>query len=471
MQGFNVSNNMTLIKSISGIRGTIGGIPGENFTPLDIVRFTSAYGKWIKENRSGEIMVYTGRDSRISGSMAHSLVNNTLVGIGINVVDLGVSPTPTLGIAINSEKASGGIMLSASHNKKQWNALKLFNSKGEFINEEDGIKIIKYADKVNFSYANVDELGTITSRDDYIEKHINKILKLESVDKVGIQNSKFKIVVDGINSIGGVAIPKLLDSLNVEVVKINCNPNGNFAHDPEPLAENLRGLCDAVLENNADLGIAVDPDVDRLVFVDEKGKLFSEEYTLVACADYILSQQKGKTVSNLSSTRALSDVTKKYGESCFASAVGELNVVKEMKKVSAVIGGEGNGGVIYPKLHYGRDAMVGTALFLSLVTSKQKSVSEIRSSYPSYFMSKNKISANENVNLDSILDQLAKEYSNERISIVDGLKIDFPEMWVHLRKSNTEPVIRIYTEATTKSEADKLSNKFISKINHLIEKI
>ena len=291
------------------------------------------------------------------------------------------------------------------------------------------------------------------------------------MDKVGIQNSKFKIVVDGINSIGGVAIPKLLDSLNVEVVKINCNPNGNFAHDPEPLAENLRELCDAVLENNADLGIAVDPDVDRLVFVDEKGKLFSEEYTLVACADYILSQQKGKTVSNLSSTRALSDVTKKYGESCFASAVGELNVVKEMKKVSAVIGGEGNGGVIYPKLHYGRDAMVGTALFLSLVTSKQKSVSEIRSSYPSYFMSKNKISANENVNLDSILDQLAKEYSNERISVVDGLKIDFPEMWVHLRKSNTEPVIRIYTEATTKSEADKLSNKFISKINHLIEKI
>ena len=278
-------------------------------------------------------------------------------------------------------------------------------------------------------------------------------------------------MVDGINSIGGVAIPKLLDSLNVEVVKINCNPNGDFVHDPEPLAENLRELCDAVLENNADLGIAVDPDVDRLVFVDEKGKLFSEEYTLVACADYILSQQKGKTVSNLSSTRALSDVTKKYGESYFASAVGELNVVKEMKKVSAVIGGEGNGGVIYPKLHYGRDAMVGTALFLSLVTSKQKSVSEIRSSYPSYFMSKNKISANENVNLDSILDQLAKEYSNERISLVDGLKIDFPEMWVHLRKSNTEPVIRIYTEATTKSEADKLSNKFISKINHLIEKI
>ena len=462
---------MTLIKSISGIRGTIGGIPGENFTPLDIVRFTSAYGKWIKENRSGEIMVYTGRDSRISGSMAHSLVNNTLVGIGINVVDLGVSPTPTLGIAINSEKASGGIMLSASHNKKEWNALKLFNSEGEFINEEDGTKILKYADNINFSYANVHELGTITSRDDYIEKHINKILKLESVDKVGIQDSKFKIVVDGINSIGGVAIPKLLDSLNVEVVKINCNPNGDFAHDPEPLAENLRELCDAVLENNADLGIAVDPDVDRLVFVDEKGNLFSEEYTLVACADYILSQQKGKTVSNLSSTRALSDVTKKYGESCFASAVGELNVVKEMKKVSAVIGGEGNGGVIYPKLHYGRDAMVGTALFLSLVTSKQKSVSEIRSSYPSYFMSKNKILANENVNLDSILDQLAKEYSNERISIVDGLKIDFPEMWVHLRKSNTEPVIRIYTEATRKSEADKLSNKFISKINHLIEKI
>ncbi len=462
---------MTLIKSISGIRGTIGGIPGENFTPLDIVRFTSAYGKWIKENRSGEIMVYTGRDSRISGSMAHSLVNNTLVGIGINVVDLGVSPTPTLGIAINSEKASGGIMLSASHNKKEWNALKLFNSRGEFINEEDGIKILKYADNINFSYANIHELGTIKSRDDYIDKHINKILKLESVDKIGIQNSKLKIVVDGINSIGGVAIPKLLDSLNVEVVKINCSPNGDFAHDPEPISENLGELCDAVIENNADLGIAVDPDVDRLVFVDEKGELFSEEYTLVACADYILSQQKGKTVSNLSSTRALSDVTKKYGESCFASAVGELNVVKEMKKVSAVIGGEGNGGVIYPKLHYGRDAMVGTALFLSLVASKQKSVSEIRSYYPSYFMNKNKISANENVNLDSILDQLAKEYSNERISIVDGLKIDFPEMWVHLRKSNTEPVIRIYTEATTKSEADKLSNKFISKINHLIEKI
>ena len=462
---------MTLIKSISGIRGTVGGVPEVNLTPLDIVRFTSAYGKWIKENNTGDIRIYTGRDSRISGSMFHSLVNNTLVGIGIDVVDLGISPTPTLGIAVNSEQANGGIMLSASHNKKKWNALKLFNSSGEFINEEDGLKILKYADDLNFSYANIDELGTIITHDDYIDNHINKILKLESVDEIGIQNSKFKIVVDGINSVGGVAIPKLLDALNVQVIKINCDPNGDFAHDPEPLAENLGELCDAVIENNADLGIAVDPDVDRLVFVDEKGKLFSEEYTLVACADYILSKQKGKTVSNLSSTRALSDVTKRYGESYFTSAVGELNVVREMKKVNAVIGGEGNGGVIYPKLHYGRDAMVGTALFLSLVTSRQKTVSEIRSSYPSYFMSKNKISVNQNINLNEILNKLAKECSSEKTSVIDGLKIDFPEMWVHLRKSNTEPVIRIYTEATTKSDADKLSNKFISKINQLIEKI
>ena len=462
---------MTLIKSISGIRGTVGGVPEVNLTPLDIVRFTSAYGKWIKENNTGDITIYTGRDSRISGSMFHSLVNNTLVGIGIDVVDLGISPTPTLGIAVNSEQANGGIMLSASHNKKKWNALKLFNSSGEFINEEEGLKILKYADDLNFSYANIDELGTIITHDDYIDNHINKILKLESVDEIGIQNSKFKIVVDGINSVGGIAIPKLLDALNVQVIKINCDPNGDFAHDPEPLAENLGELCDAVIENNADLGIAVDPDVDRLVFVDEKGKLFSEEYTLVACADYILSKQKGKTVSNLSSTRALSDVTKRYGESYFTSAVGELNVVREMKKVNAVIGGEGNGGVIYPKLHYGRDAMVGTALFLSLVTSRQKTVSEIRSSYPSYFMSKNKISVNQNINLNEILNKLAKEYSNEKTSVIDGLKIDFPEMWVHLRKSNTEPVIRIYTEATTKSDADKLSNKFISKINQLIEKI
>ena len=462
---------MTLIKSISGIRGTVGGVPEVNLTPLDIVRFTSAYGKWIKENNTGDITIYTGRDSRISGSMFHSLVNNTLVGIGIDVVDLGISPTPTLGIAVNSEQANGGIMLSASHNKKKWNALKLFNSSGEFINEEDGLKILKYADDLNFSYANIDELGTIITHDDYIDNHINKILKLESVDEIGIQNSKFKIVVDGINSVGGVAIPKLLDALNVQVIKINCDPNGDFAHDPEPLAENLGELCDAVIENNADLGIAVDPDVDRLVFVDEKGKLFSEEYTLVACADYILSKQKGKTVSNLSSTRALSDVTKRYGESYFTSAVGELNVVREMKKVNAVIGGEGNGGVIYPKLHYGRDAMVGTALFLSLVTSRQKTVSGIRSSYPSYFMSKNKISVNQNINLNEILNKLAKECSSEKTSVIDGLKIDFPEMWVHLRKSNTEPVIRIYTEATTKSDADKLSNKFISKINQLIEKI
>ena len=462
---------MTLIKSISGIRGTVGGVPEVNLTPLDIVRFTSAYGKWIKENNTGDIRIYTGRDSRISGPMFHTLVNNTLVGIGINVVDLGVSPTPTLGIAVNSEQASGGIMLSASHNKKKWNALKLFNSSGEFINEEDGLKILKYADGLNFSYANIDELGTIITHDDYIDNHINKILKLESVDEIGIQNSKFKIVVDGINSVGGVAIPKLLDALNVQVIKINCDPNGDFAHDPEPLAENLGELCDAVIENNADLGIAVDPDVDRLVFVDEKGEVFNEEYTLVACADYILSKQKGRTVSNLSSTRALSDVTKSHGQSYFTSAVGELNVVREMKKVNAVIGGEGNGGVIYPKLHYGRDAMVGTALFLSLVTSRQKTVSEIRSSYPSYFMSKNKISVNQNINLNEILNKLAKECSSEKTSVIDGLKIDFPEMWVHLRKSNTEPVIRIYTEATTKSDADKLSNKFISKINHLIEKI
>jgi len=458
---------MTLIKSISGIRGTIGGASEKNLTPLDVVRFTSAYAQWLKQNHKGKLSVVTGRDARISGAMVHNLVNQTLVGMGVDVVDLGLSTTPTVALMVPEEKAQGGIILTASHNPKQWNALKLLNESGEFINAEAGAKVLDFAEKEDFEYAEVTALGKIKIKSDAIERHIDSCLAMKWVQTKKIQQTSFKVVVDGVNSSGGIAIPQLLDSLGIEVVKIHCTPNGDFPHNPEPLKEHLTDLCDAVIRHRADFGIAVDPDVDRLVFVDEKGELFGEEYTLVACADYILSKTPGKTVSNLSSTRALADVTKTHGQSHSASAVGEVNVVTEMKRTHAVIGGEGNGGVIYPDSHYGRDALVGVVLFLSLLVERNSSVSELRASYPDYFMSKNKINLQEGMDVDGILKSMEENYSEDKITTIDGLKIDFPLSWVHLRKSNTEPIIRIYTEAKTQSEADELAVRFAKEIKAL----
>ena len=459
---------MTLIKSISGIRGTLGGIPSENLTPLDIVRFTSAYAQWLQHENKGLLTVVTGRDARISGSMVHSLVNQTLVGMGVNVIDLGLSTTPTVAVAVPLEQAQGGIILTASHNPKQWNALKLLNGDGEFINSDAGATILEFAKEEAFQYAAVENLGMIQIKDDYIDRHIDAVLALERVNATEIKKSDFTIVVDGVNSSGGIAIPKLLDKLQLTSVKIHCTPNGMFPHNPEPLKEHLGDLCQAVIDHKADLGIAVDPDVDRLVFVDEKGVLFGEEYTLVACADYLLSKESGPTVSNLSSTRALADLTNILGGTYTASAVGELNVVTEMKRVGALIGGEGNGGVIYPALHYGRDALVGVALFLSLLVERKVKVSELRSSYPSYFMSKKKITLQKGMDVDALLERISEAYKNEKISTLDGVKIDFKDAWVHLRKSNTEPIIRVYTEAKSESDASSLADRFIEEIKQLL---
>ena len=459
---------MTLIKSISGIRGTLGGIPSENLTPLDIVRFTSAYAQWLQHENKGLLTVVTGRDARISGSMVHSLVNQTLVGMGVNVIDLGLSTTPTVAVAVPLEQAQGGIILTASHNPKQWNALKLLNGDGEFINSDAGATILEFAKEEAFQYAAVENLGMIQIKDDYIDRHIDAVLALERVNATEIKKSDFTIVVDGVNSSGGIAIPKLLDKLQLTSVKIHCTPNGMFPHNPEPLKEHLGDLCQAVIDHKADLGIAVDPDVDRLVFVDEKGELFGEEYTLVACADYLLSKESGPTVSNLSSTRALADLTNILGGTYTASAVGELNVVTEMKRVGALIGGEGNGGVIYPALHYGRDALVGVALFLSLLVERKVKVSELRSSYPSYFMSKKKITLQKGMDVDALLERMSEAYKNEKISTLDGVKIDFKDAWVHLRKSNTEPIIRVYTEAKSESDASSLADRFIEEIKQLL---
>ena len=459
---------MTLIKSISGIRGTLGGIPSENLTPLDIVRFTSAYAQWLQHENKGLLTVVTGRDARISGSMVHSLVNQTLVGMGVNVIDLGLSTTPTVAVAVPLEQAQGGIILTASHNPKQWNALKLLNGDGEFINSDAGATILEFAKEEAFQYAAVENLGMIQIKDDYIDRHIDAVLALERVNATEIKKSDFTIVVDGVNSSGGIAIPKLLDKLQLTSVKIHCTPNGMFPHNPEPLKEHLGDLCQAVIDQKADLGIAVDPDVDRLVFVDEKGVLFGEEYTLVACADYLLSKESGPTVSNLSSTRALADLTNILGGTYTSSAVGELNVVTEMKRVGALIGGEGNGGVIYPALHYGRDALVGVALFLSLLVERKVKVSELRSSYPSYFMSKKKITLQKGMDVDALLERISEAYKNEKISTLDGVKIDFKDAWVHLRKSNTEPIIRVYTEAKSESDASSLADRFIEEIKQLL---
>ena len=458
---------MTLIKSISGIRGTVGGTVNDNLTPLDVVRFTSAYAQWLTNTHKGKLTVVTGRDARISGAMIHSLVNQTLVGMGVNVIDLGLSTTPTVALSVPLHQAQGGIILTASHNPKQWNALKLLSEKGEFINAEAGAKVLEYTSQEAFQYAAVDDLGQIKTVTNAIDQHIQDCLKLKWVHTEQIKQRSFKVVVDGVNSSGGIAIPALLEALGIEVIKIYCEPNGEFPHNPEPLKEHLTDLCEAVVGNQADFGIAVDPDVDRLVFVDEKGNLFGEEYTLVACADYILGKTPGPTVSNLSSTRALADVTESHGQTYSASAVGEVNVVTEMKACNAVIGGEGNGGVIYPDSHYGRDALVGVVLFLSLLVERNLSVSKLRASYPDYFMSKNKINLVEGMDVDEVLKTLERNYTNENCSTVDGLKIDFKEAWVHLRKSNTEPIIRIYTEAKSQEKADGLATQFAEEIKRL----
>lgn len=454
---------MALIKSISGIRGTIGGKPGDGLSPIDVVRFTSAYGMWLRTqtNRSTPVVV-VGRDARISGEMVKNLVVGTLQGLGIDVVHLGMATTPTTEIAVIGEGADGGIIITASHNPKQWNALKLLNAEGEFLTAADGEKILETAEKEAFTYAEVDALGKVTERDDYTRRHIQEVLALDLVDVDAIKEADFKVAIDCVNSVGGIALPPLLESLGVKkVVKLFCEPNGLFPHNPEPLPEHLTAISDVMRQQKADVGFVVDPDVDRLAIVNEDGSMFGEEYTLVAVADYVLSQTPGNTASNLSSTRALRDVTEKRGGTYTASAVGEVNVVAVMKETNAVIGGEGNGGVIYPASHYGRDALVGIALFLTHLAKSKMKPSELRKLYPAYFMSKNKMELQPDTDVDALLMQMKKHYRNEKITDVDGVKIDFPDSWVHLRKSNTEPIVRIYSEARTADEAQKLAESMI----------
>ena len=459
---------MTLIKSISGIRGTIGGKVGDNLTPIDVVKFAASYGLWIKEqSNKSTYSVVIGRDARISGEMIQNLVINTLVAMGINVINLDLSTTPTVEIAVPKENADGGIILTARHNPKQWNALKLLDSKGEFLSSTHSQRVLDIASNDSMNFSDVDSLGKVFTDNSYFDKHIDSVISLSYVNEKSIRNSNFRVVVDGVNSTGGIVVPMLLERLGVDVIKIHCDPNGNFPHNPEPLKEHLTDLSKKVLESNADFGIAVDPDVDRLAFMDEKGILFGEEYTLVACADYVLNIKKGNTVSNMSSTRALMDVTNKYGGLYTASAVGEVNVVDAMKKNNAIIGGEGNGGIILPESHYGRDALVGIALFLSLLSEKKISVSELKKTYPLYFMSKKKINLNKDTNVDSILSIIKNNHNDDEINSIDGVKIDFIDSWVHLRKSNTEPIIRIYSEAKSQLEADKLADEFIEKIKSI----
>jgi phosphomannomutase len=458
---------MTLIKSISGIRGTIGGVVGDNLTPVDAVKFASAYGTWIKQQaivETGKVTVVIGRDARISGPMIHNLVMNTLIGLGIDVIDLGLSTTPTVEIAVPLEKAQGGIILTASHNPKQWNALKLLNHKGEFLSGADGAQILAIAEAEAFDFSEVDELGTVTVNDAYMDIHIDEVLELPLVDAEAVAKRKFKVVVDGVNSSGGIIIPNLLEQMGVEVVKLYCEPNGHFPHNPEPLKEHLGDICELVVREKADFGIVVDPDVDRMAFISNDGEMFGEEYTLVAVADYVLSKTPGNTVSNMSSSRALRDITTKHNGSYQASAVGEVNVVELMKSTHAIIGGEGNGGIIYPELHYGRDSLVGVALFLTYLANQELTVAQLRASYPQYYMSKNKIELTPTLDVDAILEAMTQKYQYEDISTIDGVKIDFPTEWVHLRKSNTEPIIRIYTEAPTQEAADALAFRIIDEI-------
>jgi len=462
---------MTLIKSISGIRGTIGGKPDEGLSPIDIVKFVSAYGTWlISQSSSEKLKVVIGRDARISGEMVSNIVVGTLQGLGIDVIDLGFSTTPTVEVAVPMENADGGIILTASHNPKQWNALKLLNEKGEFISASEGETLLQIAEDNAFDYAEVDDLGSYTKDDSYLEKHIQSILDLELVDVEAIKSKNFKVALDCVNSTGGIFLPALLKALGVtNIIKLYCEPNGQFPHNPEPLPENLTEIAKQIKEQGADVGFVVDPDVDRLCMVCENGDMFGEEYTLVAIADYILKHTKGNTVSNLSSTRALRDVTEKIGGEYFASAVGEVNVVTMMKDKNAIIGGEGNGGVIYPASHYGRDALVGIALFLShFAKSGFNTCSELRASYPNYYISKNKIQLTPEIDVDDILLKMKEKYCNEDVNDIDGVKINFSEEWVHLRKSNTEPIIRIYSESKSAEKADELAEKIINEIKELI---
>ena len=456
---------MTLIKSISGIRGTIGSKVGDDLTPLDIVKFTASYAKFINENSNLNNKIIIGRDARISGEMVSSIVKGTLIASGFDVIDLGLSTTPTVEMAVKLENADGGIIITASHNPKQWNALKLLNSDGEFISSEEGIKVLNYAENNQFNFVNVSDLGSCFYNNDYNSIHIDKVLDLPLVNVNEVKKANLKVVVDAVNSTGGILVPMLLQKMGVNCIKLYCDPNGDFPHNPEPLSENLQDISSLVVKEKADLGIAVDPDVDRLAFICEDGSMFGEEYTLVSVADYILSKNPGNTVSNLSSTSALSEVTSKYSCSYSASAVGEVNVVKKMKEVNAVIGGEGNGGVIYPELHYGRDAIVGIALFLTQLVESKLSVSNLRDRYPKFYMLKRKIQLSEKINIQDIFNFLHSHYEKENKINIDGLKIHFDNGWVHLRKSNTEPIIRIYVEGTTQKDA----NCIFDNVNELIK--
>lgn len=462
---------MALIKSISGIRGTIGGKPGEGLSPIDIVTFAAAYGAWLKGTHPTSNQIVLGRDARISGSMVSSLVANTLIGLGWNVLDIGLSTTPTVELAVPWTKSAGGIIITASHNPAQWNALKLLNDVGEFISDADGKAMLELAENLDFTFVEVTDLGKITHDDSFLQQHIDHVLGLRWVDKSAIQAKKFKVLVDAVNSTGGIVVPQLLNALGVmDVDVIFGEPNGHFGHNPEPLPENLTEIIAKMKAGSYDLGIVVDPDVDRLCFISEDGSPFGEEYTLVAIADFILAKEKGNTVSNLSSTRALSDVTMHHGGNYFAAAVGEVNVVTKMKAENAIIGGEGNGGVIFPESHYGRDALVGIGLFLTHLAYKNKTVSALRAEYPAYIMSKNKIELSANLNVDLILATVAEQFKEERVNTIDGVKIDFADRWVHLRKSNTEPIIRIYSEAPTEVEANGLAQQIMQVIEEIASK-
>jgi len=460
---------MTLIKSISGIRGTIGGRPGEGLSPLDVVKYTAAYAEWAKQQHPGQsITIVVGRDARISGPMVQSLVVATLSGMGCMVVDLGMATTPTTEIAVKEENAQGGIILTASHNPKQWNALKLLNQDGEFLNAAEGAVVLDIAETESYQFAEVDDLGEIFTKN-YMDIHIQQVLDLDLVDVEAIRDANFRVAIDAVNSVGGIVIPALLNALGVsEIVEINCEPTGNFAHTPEPLPENLVETSEIICESCVDVGFVVDPDVDRLAIINEDGSMFNEEYSLVSIADYVLSQTPGNTVSNLSSSRALRDITEKRGGKYSAAAVGEVNVVAKMKATNAVIGGEGNGGIIYPASHYGRDSLVGIALFLTLLAKSGLKCSELRRTYPDYFISKNKIELTNDIDVDGILIQMKHKYQDEQVTDIDGVKIEFADRWVHLRKSNTEAIIRIYAEAPSMKEADHLANKIIQDIRQLI---
>ncbi|MBO5685657.1 MAG: phosphoglucosamine mutase [Alistipes sp.] len=456
---------MTLIKSISGIRGTIGGKQGENLTPVDVVKFTTAYARFIASRTEGRRpLLVVGRDARLSGELMANLICGTLLAAGADVIDVGLCTTPGTEMAVITKKADGGIIITASHNPRQWNALKLLNASGEFLSDKEGKQVLAMAEEQDYNYPAIDGIGRVVERVDFNPEHIRQVLALPTVDVEAVRNRKFRVVVDAVNSVGGVVIPQLLGELGCEVICLNCAPTGEFAHNPEPLPEHLTEISEVIRREGADLGVVVDPDVDRLAFVSEDGSMFVEEYTLVAVADYILSLGGGNTVSNLSSSRALRDVTERHGGCYTASAVGEVNVVEMMKKTGAVIGGEGNGGVIYPELHYGRDALVGVALFLTYLAKQQKSMTELRATYPAYFASKNKIELTPAIDVDKVLLEVKARYANENVNDIDGVKIDFEASWVHLRKSNTEPIIRLYTEARSKAEADALAERFMAEI-------